>query len=599
MRRATKTDALKVLVVGGGGREHALCWKLAQSPRVERVFCAPGNAGITRVAECLPIKDSEINRLADFAAKEAIGLTVVGPEAPLVAGIADLFAERKLPVFGPSAAAARLEGSKVFAKQLMERCGVPTAKAVVFDSLPEALAHVLECELPVVVKADGLAAGKGVIVCRERAEAVAAVDLMLRRRVFGPAGERIMVEECLEGEEASFLAFSDGERLLPLPSSQDHKQVFDGDRGPNTGGMGAYSPAPVVTPKVQRRIMEEVMLPVVRGLAKEGTPYRGVLYAGVMIKGGRPKVLEFNCRFGDPEAQPLLMRLESDLAEIMLATARGDLSGITPRWSRQSAVCVVMASGGYPGPYPKGKTISGLPRAEQVPQTVVFHAGTALSGGRVVTSGGRVLGVTSLGDDTSEAISRAYEAVSRIRFAGAHYRTDIGAKALRRAGKAAPQVVIVMGSASDAPIMEKAAQVLRGLGVACEVTVSSAHRSPVRTIKLVRLWEQAGVRVIIAGAGAAAHLAGVIAAHTRLPVIGVPLEGSSLKGLDALLATVQMPPGVPVATMALEGAVNAGVLAAQILALSDAALAERLADYKRGLAEKVERQAAELAARKG
>jgi phosphoribosylamine--glycine ligase len=364
--------------------------------------------------------------------------------------------------------------------------------------------------------------------------------------------------------------------------------------------MGAYSPAPVVTPKVQRRIMEEVMLPVVRGLAKEGTPYRGVLYAGVMIKGGRPKVLEFNCRFGDPEAQPLLMRLESDLAEIMLATARGDLSGITPRWSRQSAVCVVMASGGYPGPYPKGKAVSGLSRAEQVPQTVVFHAGTALSGGRVVTSGGRVLGVTSLGDDTSEAISRAYEAVSRLRFAGAQYRTDIGAKALRRAGKtASPQVVVVMGSASDAPIMEKAAQVLRGLGVACEVTVSSAHRSPVRTIKLVRLWEQAGVRVIIAGAGAAAHLAGVIAAHTRLPVIGVPLEGSSLKGLDALLATVQMPPGVPVATMALEGAVNAGVLAVQILALSDAALAERLADYKRGLAEKVERQAAELAARKG
>ncbi len=598
MKQAAK---LKVLVVGGGGREHALCWKLAADPLVSRLYCAPGNAGIARVAQCLPLKDSDLAGLADFAAAEKVGLTVVGPEAPLVAGIADLLNKRNLTVFGPTKAAAQLEGSKVFAKRLMEKYKVPTAQAKIFDSLPEALGWALECPLPVVVKADGLAAGKGVIVCRERAEALSAVDLIMRKKAFGAAGERILIEECLEGEEASFLAFSDGERVLPLPSSQDHKQVYDGDRGPNTGGMGAYSPAPVVTAAVERRLMEEVMLPTIRGLAAEGTPYRGVLYAGVMISAGRPRVLEFNCRFGDPETQPLLMRLESSLAEVMLACAAGDLSGVKPKWRRQSAVCVVMASGGYPGPYPKGKVITGLARAEQVPGTAVFHAGTALKEGKVVTSGGRVLGVTSLGEGLEEAVSRAYEAVSRIRFAGAHYRTDIGAKALRRKRPASPQVAIVMGSASDAPVMARAAKVLGELGVACEVTVSSAHRSPERTLKLVRGWERAGVKVIIAGAGAAAHLAGTIAAHTTLPVIGVPLEGSALKGLDALLATAQMPSGVPVATMALgaAGATNAAVLAAQVLALSDPGLAGRLADYKRGLAAKVEQAAERLSKGEG
>jgi phosphoribosylamine--glycine ligase len=483
----------------------------------------------------------------------------------------------------------------------MERCNIPTAGARMFDSLPEALSWALECPLPVVVKADGLAAGKGVIVCRERAEAVAAVDAMMRRKDFGEAGERILIEECLEGEEASFLAFSDGERLIPLASSQDHKRVSDGDRGPNTGGMGAYSPAPVVTPRLERRIMDEVMYPAVRGLAAEGTPYRGVLYAGVMIASGKAKVLEFNCRFGDPETQPLMMRLGSDLVDLLEGCARGDLSGVTPRWSRKAAVCIVMASGGYPGPYQKGKPISGLARAAQVPETVVFHAGTAFKGGRVVTNGGRVLGVTSLGDRIDEAINRAYEAAAKIKFAGAHYRTDIGAKALKRTKKAqSPQeavmVGIIMGSASDAPVMERAARLLAELGIPCEMTVGSAHRSPARTLALLRGWEKAGVRVVIAGAGGAAHLAGTLAAHTSLPVIGVPLASSSLKGLDALLATAQMPSGVPVATMAIgaAGATNAAVLAAQILALADPALAERLSAYKRRLAEGVEKHAAGL-----
>ncbi|MFH0809632.1 MAG: phosphoribosylamine--glycine ligase [Pseudomonadota bacterium] len=588
-------DGMKVLVVGGGGREHALCWKIAQSRLVSKVFCAPGNAGIAAVAECVAIDDTDLERLVDFAAREAVGLTVIGPEAPLAAGLADLLAQRGLDVFGPCKAAARLEGSKSFAKHIMEANGVPTAQAKSFDSLSSALAYIMECPLPVVVKADGLAAGKGVVVAKERAVAVAALNQIMNLKIFGEAGESVLVEECLEGEEASFLTFTDGETILPLPASQDHKRVYDGDRGPNTGGMGAYSPAPVITPALERQIIDEIMRPTINGLAKEGIPYRGVLYAGLMISQGRPKVLEFNCRFGDPETQPLLMRLESDLVEIMLACARGGLASVRSRWSHKSAVCVVMASGGYPGPYQKGQRISGLADAGQVPETVVFHAGTVGKNGLVVTNGGRVLGVTSLGEGIGEAMDRTYEAASHIEFAGAHFRKDIGARALRREGHG-PRVGIVMGSGSDLPVMQQAAKALADLGVACIMTISSAHRSPDRTLNTIRGWEQAGVKVIIAGAGAAAHLAGTIAAHTTLPVIGVPLDSSPLKGIDALLATAQMPSGVPVATMALgsAGATNAGVLAAQILALEDPALTDRLREHRRALAEKVERQAADL-----
>ncbi len=425
---------MRVLVVGGGGREHALAWKIAQSPRVDRVYVAPGNAGTALVAENVPIGAEDVEALAGFAERERIDLTVVGPEAPLVLGIADRFRERGLRVFGPSAAAARLEGSKAFAKAVMERYGVPTAGYREFTDPEAARAHVRRQGAPVVVKADGLAAGKGVTVARTVEEALAAVDAIMVDRAFGEAGARVIVEECLEGEEASFLAFCDGRRVLPMASSQDHKPVFDGDEGPNTGGMGAYSPAPVVTPELFDEIMETVMRPVVEGLAGDGIPYVGVLYAGLMIRDGRPKVLEFNCRFGDPECQPIVVRMKGDLVPVLEACIDGELDRVGLEWDPRAAVCVVMASGGYPGSYRKGIEIRGLEEAAALEDVVVFHAGTRREGDRVVTAGGRVLGVTALGDDIPAAIRRAYEAVERISWEGAHYRRDIGRKALRHLG---------------------------------------------------------------------------------------------------------------------------------------------------------------------
>ena len=425
---------MKVLVVGGGGREHALAWKIARSPRVDRVYVAPGNAGTALVAENVPIGAEDVEALAGFAEGEGIDLTVVGPEAPLVQGIVDRFRERGLRVFGPSASAARLEGSKAFAKAVMERYGVPTAGYREFTDPEAARAHVREHGAPLVVKADGLAAGKGVTVARTVEEALAAVDAIMVDRAFGEAGARIIVEECLEGEEASFLAFCDGRRVLPMASSQDHKPVFDDDQGPNTGGMGAYSPAPVVTPELFDEIMETVMRPVVEGLARDGIPYVGVLYAGLMIRDGRPKVLEFNCRFGDPECQPIVMRMKGDLVPVLEACIDGDLDRVSLEWDPRAAVCVVMASGGYPGSYRKGIEIRGLDEAAALEDVVVFHAGTRREGDRVVTAGGRVLGVTALGDDIPAAIRRAYEAVERISWEGAHYRRDIGRKALRHLG---------------------------------------------------------------------------------------------------------------------------------------------------------------------
>lgn len=423
---------MKVLVVGSGGREHTLVWKVAQSPLVKRIFCAPGNGGIGEQAKCVEIPATDIPALVDFARKEGIDLTVVGPEAPLTEGIADEFLRRGLRIFGPSKAATQTEASKVFAKEMMVKYGIPTAAHAVFADAEEALAHVRRREAPLVVKADGLAAGKGVIVCRTKEEAEQAVRHIMVEKTFGAAGERAIVEDCLVGEEASLLAFTDGITILPMDSAQDHKPVFDDDRGPNTGGMGAYSPAPVVTPEIYRRINEEILTRMVRGLSAEGIEYKGVLYAGLMITEEGPKVLEFNARFGDPEMQALLPRLENDLVEVMNAVIEGRLSEIELRWNPASAVCVVMASGGYPGAYEKGKVITGL---DWLPSDSVhvFHAGTKrLEDGRVVTSGGRVLGVTGLGKTIAEAIETTYRAVRRIHFEGAHYRTDIGAKALGR-----------------------------------------------------------------------------------------------------------------------------------------------------------------------
>jgi phosphoribosylamine--glycine ligase len=423
---------MKVLVIGGGGREHALVWKIAQSPLVEKIYCAPGNPGIGQHAENVPLAVDDLPGLLALARREGIGLTVVGPELPLSLGIVDLFEGHGLAVFGARRAAARIEASKAFAKEIMAKYGISTAAYDVFTEVEPAIAFIDRLGVPIVVKADGLAAGKGVIVARSRDEAVAAVHDMLAGGAFGAAGSRVVIEEFLEGEEASFLAFTDGRNIIPLASAQDHKAVFDGDQGPNTGGMGAYSPAPVVTPAVHATVMDEVMRRAVDGLAAEGCPYQGVLYAGLMIRDGQVKVLEFNARFGDPECQPLLMRLKSDIVPVLQAVAAGDLAGIKLEWHDQAAVCVVMAAGGYPGDYRKGDEIHGLDTAAQLREVFVFHAGTALREGKVVTSGGRVLGVTALGDRVGDAIRHAYGGVAAISWEGAHYRTDIGRKALER-----------------------------------------------------------------------------------------------------------------------------------------------------------------------
>ena len=423
---------MKILVIGSGGREHALVWKIARSPLVEKVYCAPGNPGTALLAENVDIKVDDLQGLLDFAMGECIDLTVVGPELPLSIGIVDLFEERGLTIFGARRDAAMIEASKAFAKDLMNKYGVPTAAYGVFEEVEKAVAFIDRAGLPIVIKADGLAAGKGVIIAASRDEAVATVKDMLSGNAFGEAGSRVVIEEFLTGEEASFLAFTDGKKILPLASAQDHKPVFDGDRGPNTGGMGAYSPAPVVTPAIHDKIMNEVMRRAVDGLASEGRPYRGVLYAGLMIDGGNIKTLEFNARFGDPECQPLLMRMKSDIVPILMSVARGDLGETTIQWHDKAAVCVVMASEGYPGGYRKGDEISGLEEAAKIEDMVVFHAGTAVKEGKTMTAGGRVLGVTALGSTVRDAVDLAYRGVAAISWEGAHYRRDIGRKALDR-----------------------------------------------------------------------------------------------------------------------------------------------------------------------
>ncbi len=423
---------MKVLVVGGGGREHALVWKIAQSPLVERIYCAPGNPGTAKLATNIPVKVEEIDKLLGFAKSEGVDLTVVGPELPLSLGIVDLFREYGLKVFGPSRYAARIEASKAFSKDLMKKYDIPTAAYGVFTDIPAAEEFIRSTGAPIVVKADGLAAGKGVVVAMTIEEAIVAVKEMLSGNAFGDAGSRVVVEEFLVGEEASFLAITDGKNIIPLASAQDHKAIFDGDKGPNTGGMGAYSPAPVVTADVHKKAMEQVVRRAVDGMASEGCPYQGILYAGLMVNNGEVKTLEFNARFGDPECQPLLMRMKSDIVPILMAVADGDLAGKEIEWHDQAAVCVVMAASGYPGDYPKGDVITGIEAAETLTGVTVFHAGTADKDGEIVTSGGRVLGVTALGDTVSESISKAYQAVGKIGWRGVQYRTDIGKKAIGR-----------------------------------------------------------------------------------------------------------------------------------------------------------------------
>jgi phosphoribosylamine--glycine ligase len=424
---------MKLLVIGGGGREHALAWKLAQSPRVQTVYIAPGNGGTESLPQLRNVAITDLDALAGFAAAEKVALTVVGPEAPLAAGVVDRFRARGLRIFGPTQAAAQLESSKAFAKAFMARHGIPTARHATFTDAAAAHAHIEAEGAPVVVKADGLAAGKGVVVAATRAEAHAAVDDMLGGNALGvqhnAEGARVVIEEFMAGEEASFIVVADGAHVLPLATSQDHKRIFDGDQGPNTGGMGAYSPAPVVTPNVHARVMREIIVPTLAGMAREGMPFSGFLYAGLMIDAqGRPRTVEFNCRLGDPEAQVILMRLESDLAELLLHATDGTLDQVQPRWNRRCALGVVMAAAGYPAAPRKGDAIAGLP--PEAPDLMVFHAGTAREAGQLRASGGRVLCVTALGESVRLAQQRAYEGVQSIRFDGAQWRRDIGHRAL-------------------------------------------------------------------------------------------------------------------------------------------------------------------------
>jgi len=423
---------MRVLVVGGGGREHALAWSLARSPQVTEVLCAPGNAGIADVAECVPVPADDLDALVRLATSRTVDLTVVGPELPLTMGIVDRFEAAGLRAFGPSAAAAELERSKVFTKAFLERHGIPTARYGAFSDPEAAADFVRELGGPLVVKADGLASGKGVLICETVDEGIVAVDQVMRARAFGDAGREVVVEEFLEGEELSFMAVTDGDTVLPLVSSQDHKRALDGDQGPNTGGMGAYSPAPIATEALSRHVMDDVMIPTVRGMAAEGRRYRGVLYAGLMVRDGRVKVLEFNVRFGDPEAQAILIRLRSDLAELASRTLDGTLASFEIDWDPRASACVVLAAPGYPEAPRTGHRIEGLTSLGEWRNGVVFHAGTTRVGDDVVTSGGRVLGVTALGDDVAGAVAEAYDAVRRISWEGMHHRRDIGHRALGR-----------------------------------------------------------------------------------------------------------------------------------------------------------------------
>ncbi|MFH2050509.1 MAG: phosphoribosylamine--glycine ligase [bacterium] len=422
---------MKVLVVGSGGREHVLAWKLSKSRKVDKVFCAPGNGGIDLVAKCVNIKADNINALADFAVRNKIGLTVVGPEDPLTKGIVDVFQKKRLKIFGPDIKASQLEGSKVFTKEFMRKYHIPTAAFKIFSTSAEAIGFCKSVEYPVVIKADGLAAGKGVFLVHDLKEAVSTIENIMIRKIFGDSGNRIVIESFLKGSEVSVMTFTDGKTIVPLLSSQDHKQAFDGDRGPNTGGMGAYCPTTIIDSAMNEHIMDYILKPTINGLLQEGITYKGILYAGLMITESGPKVLEYNCRFGDPETQVVLPLLKTDLLELMLAVVNQKLAGYQKLdWKNESAACVVMASKGYPGKYQTGLKIAGLQNVNSN-SLQVFHAGTELKGNQIVTSGGRVLGVVGMDKTLQLALNKAYQAVNKIKFEGAMYRRDIGFRALK------------------------------------------------------------------------------------------------------------------------------------------------------------------------
>ncbi|MCP4754150.1 MAG: phosphoribosylamine--glycine ligase [Proteobacteria bacterium] len=559
---------MNILIVGAGGREHALAWKCKQSKKASTVHVTPGNGGMETLADCWYITDYE--EIVKKAKASRIDLVIVGQEDYLVNGLTELLEAEGIKVFGTSRSAARLEGSKVFAKEFMKRQGIPTARFEAFTDVDLAKEYLHTVQAPYVVKANGLAAGKGVLICSDMETAENGLDEIMADKVFGEAGDQVVIEEFLEGEEASWFVFTDGTNHISLTSLQDHKRQLELDRGPNTGGMGCYAPAPVVTKEIEEKVTREIVEPTLKGMADEGNPYKGVLYIGLMIDRGQPKVVEYNIRFGDPECQPLMMLLDSDLVEITQATVEGRLNELEVRWKNQAAATVILASGGYPKSYEKGFTIQGLEEVEESDRQMVFHAGTRRDQNRFTTSGGRVLGVTCLGDDLQAALDNAYRTVEKISWPGMQFRRDIGLKGLKRIsspGKGKVQVGIVMGSASDKNIAEKATQILDRFGVDYNLVVSSAHRTPERTRQYVRQSERDGADVFIAIAGMAAHLPGVIASETHRPVIGVPVNGPALAGQDALLSIVQMPPGIPVATVGIDRGDNAALLAVQILSI--------------------------------
>ncbi len=580
---------MNVLVIGSGGREHALVLKIKQSKRVDKIYCAPGNAGIADHAQIVDLNVNDFDKLVDFAKKSEIDLTVVGHEDPLANGIVDEFQKHGLKIFGPDKKGAMLEASKAFAKEIMMMNNVPTAYAAEFTDSKNAINYLKSKQPPYVIKAYGLCAGKGVVVTSDLKEAQESVKKMLDDKSFGAAGAKILIEDYLDGEEASILAFTDGETIKTLLPSQDHKRVYENDEGPNTGGMGAYAPASLITDELLEQIYDEILYPVLNGLKNKGINYKGVLYAGLMITDTGPKVVEFNVRFGDPETQAVLPLLKSDIVDLMLACIDGDLKNTPLENKNLFSCCVIAASGGYPLKYEKGKEITGLDN--EYPDSIIYHSGTKKQGDRIVTNGGRVLGVTSLACDLNTAQQMSLDVLKKIIFDKMHFRSDIGTSELNR-----KKISVIMGSDSDLEVMRVCLDILSELEISFDVTIGSAHRTPERVKLFAKNLKRKGVKTVICAAGLSAHLAGVVASLTPLPVIGVPMSGGSLGGLDALLSTVNMPGGIPVATVSLgkAGAKNAAILAAKIIALSDKDVEKRLTSYLKNMNSKVIEKNAKL-----
>ncbi|MGK0289805.1 MAG: phosphoribosylamine--glycine ligase [bacterium] len=586
---------MNILVVGAGGREHALVWKCKQSPKVDKIFVTPGNGGIETLAGRWNTTDHD--EIISLVKQNSVDLVIIGQDDYLVDGLVDKLEAEGIKVFGPKKYAAQLEGSKSFAKNFMKKYQIPTAGYDVFEDFEDAKQFLDTLQPPYVLKADGLAAGKGVLICENKEDAIAGLQKIMVDKAFGSAGNQVVIEEFLEGEEASFFIFTDGKDFVVMPTLQDHKRQLELDQGPNTGGMGCYSPAPIVTPEVEAQVIKDVVKPAIEGMASEGCPYKGVLYIGLMIDSGYARVVEFNSRFGDPECQPLMMLLDSDMVEIAEAVADENLGELNVQWKKQAAACVILASGGYPNAYAKGHTIQGLEDVESDDTQMVFHAGTNRDQNRYTTNGGRVLGVTTLGDDMPSALKLAYENANQISWKDHQYRRDIGLKGLKRMTserKGEIQVAIVMGSISDKKIAEKATKIFDQFGIGYKVYVSSAHRTPERTREIISSSIKNGVEVIIAIAGMAAHLPGVIAADAQIPVIGVPVNSGAYAGHDAVLSVVQMPPGIPVATVGVDRGDNAAILAAQILGLKYPEIQAQHQEYRLEMEQKVIAAQAEL-----